>query len=173
MAIRLFFLVVAVVAVGFMMGTFNSKTLKSVTSHIPRVPHTPLQDKKAEYRKLVESDFTRLRPLNSAFFSGCSPDPKVAGTCAALSEQMLGALRSFQLDLENAPVPDSFGRAHSTLRRAVAKGIEGFTDVQRAVRAHRRAEWFRARDALGASDALVQRAYEQLPALERPQSWGY
>jgi hypothetical protein len=45
--------------------------------------------------------------------------------------------------------------------------------VQRAVRAHRRAEWFRARDALGASDALVQRAYEQLPALERPQSWGY
>ena len=103
----------------------------------------------------------------------CSPDPKVASTCVYLSQQMLGALGAFRSELEKAGVPESFEPADSTLRRGIAKAVEGFTYVQRGVRTHRRVDWLRARDALGASDKLVQLAYGQLPPSERPPSWGF
>ena len=174
MAIRLLFLVAVVVGVGFMTGTFNARMVTSVTSHVPRGSIPSAQDRqKEEYREVVRGNFSRLGPLDNTFVNECSPDPKLASTCAYLSEQMLGALRSFRLDLEKTAVPDSFEPADSTLRRGIAKAIEGFSYVQRGVRTHKRADWLRARDALGASDTLVQRAYDQLPPSERPPSWGF
>lgn len=80
----------------------------------------------------------------------------------------MGALRAFQIDLNGASVPDSFAATNEALKQAVAKGIEGMREVQRAVHTRRRADWLRARDSLGASDALMERAFELAPASDRP-----
>jgi hypothetical protein len=103
----------------------------------------------------------------------CSPDPKVASTCVYLSQQMLGALGAFRTELEKAEVPGSFQPADSTLRRGIAKAVEGFRYVQQGVRTHKQADWLRARNALRQSDRLVQAAYLQLPAADRPPNWGF
>jgi hypothetical protein len=173
-AIRLLFLVAVVVGVGFMTGTFNTEMVTSVTSHIPRGSIPSAQERqKEEYREVVRGNFSRLGPLNNTFVNECSPDPKVASTCVYLSQQMLGGLGALRTELEKAEVPTSFEPADSTLRRGLAKAVEGFTYVQRGVRTHKQADWLRARNALRESDRLVQAAYLQLPAADRPPNWGF
>ena len=116
-----------VAAVGVLTGTIDPKKM---VDRIPRPGHV---DKTAAYLDLVEGDFARLQPLSGQFFNGCNPKPAVAGTCYAAAVPMLGALRSFQTDLEGASVPDSFAAAHASLKSGVAKGLQGLADVLQAV----------------------------------------
>jgi hypothetical protein len=167
MIVRIALAALVVAAVGVLTGTIDPA---KVVDRIPRPGH---QDKTAVYLDMVEGDFARLQPLSGQFFNGCDPKPAVAGTCYATAVPMLGALRSFRNDLEGASVPDSFAAAHASLELGVAKGLQGLAEVMQAVRSHGKARWLRARESLRASDALMQRAFEQLPAADRPQTWGY
>jgi hypothetical protein len=167
MIVRVVLAAVVVATVGVLTGTIDPS---KVADRIPRPGH---EDKSAAYLDTVEGDFARLQPLSGQFFNGCGPDPAVAGTCYALSRQMTGALQSLQVDLDRASVPDPLKRAHMTLELAVEKGLKGFTEVERGVRTHRKADWLRARETLRQSDALMQRALEQLPATVPPQNWSY
>jgi hypothetical protein len=165
MLIRLGLIVVFVGIVGVFMGTIQPQ---KILSQIPRLPRAHPQDPEAEYLRLVESKFRRLQPLSDEFFDTCSPDPHTARSCSALATQMLRDLRVFQADLRRASVPASFARADATLKRSIARGIQGFTLVQRAVRTHRRSDWIRARDALAESFTLLDRTIQALAAIAEP-----
>jgi hypothetical protein len=167
MVIRILLAAVVVAAVGVLTGTIDPSKVAD------RIPHPGGKDKTPAYLDTIEADFGRLQALGGHFFSECGPDPAVAGTCAALSDQMTGALQSLQVDLTGLSVPDSLKRANITLELAVERGLKGFTEVQRGVRTHRKADWVRARETLRQSDALMQRALQQLPATAPPQNWGY
>jgi hypothetical protein len=167
MLIRLLLAALVVAGVGVLTGTIDPA---KVVDRIPRPGH---EDKTAAYLGTVEGDFARLQPLSGQFFSSCGPNPAVAGQCYTLSRQVTGALNSLQVDLKGTSVPGALESANTTLELAVARGIRGFAEVDRAIGTHRKADWLRARKTLRQSDALMQRALEQLPATVPPQSWSY
>jgi hypothetical protein len=167
MVVRIVLAALAVAAVGVMTGTIDPS---KVADRIPRPGH---EDHTAAYLSTVDGDFGRLQAFSQHFFGECGPDPAVAGTCAALSDQMKSALQVLQVDLKGASVPDALQRANASLELGVARGLKGFTQVQRGVRTHRKADWLRARQTLRQSDVLFQRALGQLPATVPPQNWGY
>lgn len=158
--IRIALAAVLVGAVGIVTGTIKPS---KVLDRVPR-PHTVVLDERKAYLDMVDDNFSRLQPLSDGFFTSCKPDSSTTATCAVLAEQMLRALGVFKLDLDRAKVPESFTSADTALRRAVAKGIQGFRLVERAVRTHRKRDWLRARNLLGETGALLERATHQLPA---------
>jgi hypothetical protein len=167
MVVRIALAVLVVAAVGVMTGTIDPS---KVVDRIPRPGH---QDNTAAYLTTVEGDFARLQALSGHFFTECGPNPAVAGTCSALAGPMRSALQSLQIDLNGASVPDALKPANATLELAVQEGLKGFTEVQRGVLTHRKADWLRARATFRRSDVLIQRALAQLPATVPRQNWSY
>jgi hypothetical protein len=158
MLIRLAFLVVFVGAVGVFTGTIKPAEIWS------KVPHPGQAVHKKLYVEMVSGDFQRLETLGGSMdFSECT-GPANAGACYATLQQVLGALRAFDNDLKRVTPPKEFAATHASLQKAVAKGIQGVTEAQRAVSTHRRRDWRQARRLLQASDALFLRALAQLPS---------
>jgi hypothetical protein len=160
--LRIALAAVLVGAIGVMTGTIKPS---KVLDRVPRVPHSIVPDDKEQYLDMVDDNLGRLLPLSEGFFNSCTPNAAGAGACAAMSAQMLRALQVFKNDLNNSKVPNELANAHATLQRAVAKGIEGFRYVQFAVSSHKRRYWIRARNLLGETSALLERAMQQLPAV--------
>jgi hypothetical protein len=165
MLVRLVLIVAVVGAVGVFTGTIEPKNL---LSHVPRVPHSLSQDPKENYLDLVDSNFGRLQPLSDGFFTSCDPGRDTTATCVVLADQMLKALRVFRADLIDVEVPPSLAAADAAMRRFVAKGLQGFTLVQRAARTHKHRDWVRARTVLADASTLLDRANEALDVSTRP-----
>jgi hypothetical protein len=161
--IRIALAAIVVGVVGVMTGTIQPS---KVLDRVPRVLHSVVPDEKQAYLDMVDDNLSRLQPLSDGFFSSCNPNAPRAGTCAALSPTVLRALEVFRTDLDNAKVPDEFTTAHAALRRAVATGIQGFRLVERAVWTKKRRDWIRARNVLGDTALLLERALQQLPTLD-------
>jgi hypothetical protein len=158
--IRLVLIVVLVGAVGTFTGMIEPKEW---LSRVPRVP-TVAVDTREEYVRLVESNFDHVEPLSQDFFNRCNPEADTTSACSVLADQTLKALYAFQADLERAKAPGELAGADTAMKRFVARGIEGFQLVQRAVLTRKRADWNRARDTLSEASTLLDDAGDLLLA---------